>query len=105
MPATPRLNCSFTEPRCTCRGLGLLPRPTKPRPAGVWSLFDLPEAGKPAAGWGRGGEGVSGHVLSFCVPPPYPSPVNGGGERTDRAAPARRRVGKGASSRRAHAWL
>src|SRR5215813_8258381 len=38
--------------------LGLLPPPTKPRPAGVWSLKNLPEAGKPAAGWGRGGEGV-----------------------------------------------
>src|SRR5712692_10252787 len=40
-----------------CHKLGLLPPPTKPRPAGVWSLINLPEAGKPAAGWGRGGEG------------------------------------------------
>src|SRR5438552_15695228 len=31
-------------------------RPTKPRPAGVWSCLDLPEAGKPAAGRGRVGE-------------------------------------------------
>jgi hypothetical protein len=39
------------------RALGLLPPPPKPRLAGVWALLDLPEAGKPAAGWGRGGEG------------------------------------------------
>jgi hypothetical protein len=37
--------------------LGLLPPPTKPRHAGVWSLKNLPEAGKPAAGWGRVGRG------------------------------------------------
>src|SRR5262249_39188196 len=58
MPATPRLNCSFTEPRCTCRGPGLPPPPTKPRPAGVWTLFDLPEAASPqpaGGGLGRGG--------------------------------------------------
>src|SRR5712672_2509238 len=32
------------------------PPPIEPRPAGVRSLLDLPEAGKPAAGWGRDGE-------------------------------------------------
>src|SRR5262245_61638494 len=81
MPATPRLNCTFTEPRCTCRGLGLLPRPTKPRPAGVWSLFDLPEAGKPAAGWGRAGEGwcMWQHgCVDLATPTPNPSPAEVG---------------------------
>src|SRR5262245_28316152 len=34
------------------RALGVLPFPTKPRPAGVWLLQVLPEAGRPAAGWG-----------------------------------------------------
>jgi threonylcarbamoyladenosine tRNA methylthiotransferase MtaB len=33
------------------------PPPTKPRPAGVWSLIKPPEAGKPVAGWGREGGG------------------------------------------------
>src|SRR5262245_47531073 len=58
----------------------------------------LAGSGQARSRLGRGGEGVSGHVLSFCVPPPYPSPVNGGGERTEfavrashhlRAAPGR----------------
>jgi hypothetical protein len=42
---------------------GLFPSPTKPRLAGVWSHSDLPEAGKPAAGWGgvRGGDGAMWH--------------------------------------------
>jgi len=31
------------------RALGVLPSPTKPRPAGVWLLQVLPEAGRPAA--------------------------------------------------------
>src|SRR4029077_14850793 len=33
------------------RALGALPSPTKPRLAGAWSPLNLPEAGKPAAGW------------------------------------------------------
>src|SRR5215831_4278710 len=52
-------------------GLGLLPPPTKPRLAGVWSLLVMPEAGKPAAGWGRDGEGERKHE-SFCHPLPNP---------------------------------
>src|SRR5262249_4122007 len=52
-----------------------LPSPTKPRPAGVWSLQDLPEAGKPAAGWG--GVGGGGRAIlrrwrhrDLTAPPP-----------------------------------
>src|SRR5262249_12968518 len=29
---------------------------------------------------GRVGEGVSVHALSFCMPPPCPSPASGGGD-------------------------
>src|SRR5262249_33612576 len=36
------------------------PPPPKPRPAGVWALLNLPEAGKPAAGWGRVGSASGG---------------------------------------------
>src|SRR6516165_6133357 len=49
------------------RALGALPSPTKPRPAGVWSLQDLPEAGKPAAGWG--GVGGGGPSASYRTTP------------------------------------
>ena len=46
--------------------------PTKPWPAGVWSLLNLPEAGKPEAGWGRVGEGNAGanlmHAFSMLAP-------------------------------------
>src|SRR5260221_11596161 len=56
--------------------LGLLPPPPKPRPAGVWALLNLPEAGKPAAGWGRGGEGGSSgrNAGASIAPPPPPTP-------------------------------
>src|SRR5262245_40262244 len=37
------------------------------------SVCSLPLVGE---GWGGGGT----HALSFCVPPPCPSPVNGGGD-------------------------
>src|ERR1700730_5193490 len=60
MPATPRLNCSFTEPRWTCRGLGLLPPPTKPRPAGVWSLQRFAGSGQARVRVGRGMHRVFG---------------------------------------------
>src|SRR5262249_3169719 len=36
------------------------PSPTKARLAGVWSLLNLPEAGKPAAGWGGNGAALVG---------------------------------------------
>jgi hypothetical protein len=49
------------------RALGALPSPTKPRPAGVWSLYNLPEAGKPAAGWG--GVGGGGRAILSQVAP------------------------------------
>src|SRR5258707_1629026 len=59
--------------------LGLRPPPPKPRPAGVWALLNLPEAGKPAAGWGRvgsasGGEpGIAGaHAASEGLRHPMP---------------------------------
>src|SRR5215475_3500739 len=92
MPATPTLNCSFTEPRCTCRGLGLPPPPTKPRPAGVWSLFDLPEAASPqpaGGGLGRGGADDAPTLphtatpvyLLGLLPPPLAGEGWGGGER------------------------
>src|SRR5215813_14052480 len=61
--------------------LGLLPPPTKPRPAGVWSLKNLPEAGKPAAGWGRGGEARCRwcHLRKIARPPPPTPPHKGEG--------------------------
>src|SRR5262249_22192310 len=31
------------------------------------------------SGW-RGGEGVPGNALSYCLPPPCPSPARGGGD-------------------------
>src|SRR5262249_49470687 len=69
------------------RVLGLLPPPAEPRPAGVRPFLILPEAGKPAAGWGRGGEG--GGCFSIrrlaSTPTPNPSP-QGGGEPTEPAA-------------------
>src|SRR5262249_20534746 len=51
---------------------GLLPFPTKPRLVGVWSLLNLPEAGKPAAGWGGvGGGGPSlGRDSNITARPP-----------------------------------
>jgi itaconate CoA-transferase len=65
------------------------PSPTKPRPAGVWSLEDLPEAGKPAAGWG-GVRGGGGAILSQVAPSsshritPLPNPPpQGGREHTE----------------------
>src|SRR5262249_24655560 len=60
--------------------LGLLPRPTKPRPAGVWSLLSLPEAGKPAAGWRRAGEGGDAVKHWRCLKqrPPPPTPPHKG---------------------------
>src|SRR5262249_41679154 len=87
MPATPRLNCSFTEPRCTCRGLGLLPPPTKPRPAGVWSLLRFAGSGQArsrlgeGSGGGRCGDAPTGpHTatppvyLLGLLPPPQRGP-------------------------------
>src|SRR5215469_10707309 len=61
--------------------LGLLPPPTKPQPAGVWSLKNLPEAGKPAAGWGRGGEARCRwcHLRKIARPPPPTPPHKGEG--------------------------
>src|SRR5258708_33589039 len=55
---------------------GLLPPPPKPRPGGVWALLNLSEAGKPAAGWGRGGEGGSAgrNAGASIAPPPPPTP-------------------------------
>src|SRR6516164_10281027 len=55
--------------------LGLLPPPTEPRPAGVRSILILPEAGKPAAGWGRVGEGGWGHECRLLCPLPVPPPA------------------------------
>src|SRR5215471_10628474 len=34
---------------------------------------------------GRVGEGVSAHALSFCIPPPCPSPASGGRGRRSRS--------------------
>src|SRR5262245_58933294 len=63
-----------------CNKFGVLPPPTKPRPAGVWSLRHLPEAGKPAAGWGRVGEGaVVGEYRHTLGPPPLTPPHKGEG--------------------------
>src|SRR5262249_6119327 len=68
--------------------LGVFPSPTKPRAAGVWSLEDLPEAGKPAAGCGEGlGVGVVRFFHGWrhrhlTAPPPSPTlPHKGGGSR------------------------
>jgi hypothetical protein len=72
--------------------------PTKPRPAGVWSLLELPEAGKPAAGWGRAGEGggaMRHHRRQSAGPPPLTPPHKGEGNtpspstKTERAAQGR----------------
>src|SRR5262249_10080559 len=77
---------SFSPPSCCCsaRVLGLLPPPPKPRPGGVWALLDLPEAGKPAAGWGRvgGGGGAVRHNHCLRLRPPHPThPHKGEGSR------------------------
>src|SRR5262249_36583398 len=75
MPATPRLNCSFTEPRCACRGLGLLPPPTKPRPAGVWSLLRFAGSGQARSrlgeGWGGGCANEARRYPTQRPPPVY----------------------------------
>src|SRR5262245_23437431 len=42
-------------------------------PLRLRGLLPPPLAGE---GWGGGGT----HALSFCMPPPCPSPVNGGGD-------------------------
>src|SRR5882762_3839777 len=55
------------------------PPPTKPRLAGVWSLLELPEPGKPAAGSGEGlgvgvvvaARGVSANFDPHPDPPPF----------------------------------
>src|SRR5258708_484507 len=51
------------------------PPPTKPRLAGVWSLSELPEAGKPPAGCGLGvvvaARGVSANFDPHPDPPPF----------------------------------
>src|SRR6516162_10796252 len=69
------------------RALGALPSPTKPRPAGVWSLQDLPEAGKPAAGWGGvGGGGPSASYRTTPTPAQRADPPHKGEGRTEYAA-------------------
>src|SRR5205823_5043517 len=68
--------------RIPLRTLGVFPPPTKPRLARVWSVSNLPEAGKPAAGWGRVREGggscanASAAIASpqSLSPSPSPSP-------------------------------
>src|SRR5258708_28320724 len=76
-------NSRTIAPRTRCAP----PSPTKPRPAGVWSLKDLPEAGKPAAGWGGvrgGGSAILSQVappLSRRATPSPPLPHKGGGSR------------------------
>src|SRR5215813_208289 len=57
-PAALRADRLAPLPTLHCRKLGALPPPL---------------AGE---GWGGGGA----HALSFCMPPPCPSPVNGGGD-------------------------
>lgn len=71
-----RRTWTFGSTQIGCCIIGAFPSPTKPRLAGVWSLSSLPEAGKPAAGWG----GVGG--------------PQGGREQTDYAAPADVRFNK-----------
>src|SRR5260370_37741006 len=60
---------------------GLLPPPPKPRPAGVWALLNLSEAGRPAAGWGVGGDGgmAGRNAAASIAPPPPPNPPHKGG--------------------------
>src|SRR5262245_15056454 len=60
--------------------LGLLPPPNQTPACRGLVTFGLPEAGKPAAGWGRGGEGVVRYG-NVCMPisrPPPPTPPTRG---------------------------
>src|SRR5262245_32744535 len=65
--------------------LGVLPPPSEPRLAGVRSAQNLPEAGKPAAGWGRVGEGGDAakrrwrYLRTIALPPPPTPPHKGEG--------------------------
>ncbi|MEA2961610.1 MAG: hypothetical protein QOI46_1708, partial [Alphaproteobacteria bacterium] len=60
----------------SCHAHGVLPSPTNPGLPGL-VRFILPEAGKPAAGWGGVGGGGRGLARRRCHthhPPPQPSP-------------------------------
>src|SRR5258707_14649092 len=75
-------NSGATFGRSRRGGLGLRPSPTKPRPAGVWSLKICRKRASPQpAGEGLGvGVGVGGRVsCNNNDPPPPPSPTRGGG--------------------------
>src|SRR5262249_3133995 len=68
---------------------GALPPPTEPRPAGVRSSLRLPEAGRPAAGWGRVGEGGwlwLDEPRQQIRTPPLAPPHKGEGNTTESAA-------------------
>src|SRR5258707_6521123 len=80
-------NSGATFGRSRRGGLGLRPSPTKPRPAGVWSLKICRKRASPQpAGKGLGvGVGVAGRVsCNNNDPPPHPSPT-----RAERAEPPR----------------
>src|SRR5262245_38801696 len=74
--------------------LGVLPPPSEPRLAGVRSAQNLPEAGKPAAGWGRVGEGGGAathkwrHLRTTALPPPPTPPHKGEGRNSWRGLSA-----------------
>src|SRR5262249_24422801 len=78
--------CSVVLEAHCCRARDALPSPTKPRPAGVWSLEDLPEAGKPAAGWGGVGGGVVRGAVIISPHHPLPTLPPSRGEQTEFSA-------------------
>src|SRR5262249_19763451 len=82
----PRVRICIAVTIHRCSELGLLPPPTKPRPAGVWSLLKFAGSGQARSrlgeGWGGGGCGNAPALPHTTTPTPNPSP-QGGGERTE----------------------